>query len=213
MEEPSGPDPKEGQTNFLKRKAGKAVSILVAEDDEVLRAALVRDLEKLGHDVHATGDGEEAWRIYNGRQIQVIITDWHMPGLDGLLLARRVREAKKRRYTYIIMVSAATIEKDMLDEAMDAGVDDFLAKPFNRSDLFLRLRVASRIVLFQSEISELRHLLPICMYCQKIRDDGNYWHDIQTYLSEHSMTDFSHGVCPDCADQIVRPQIKKKAEH
>jgi len=195
-------------TTFLKKKAGTPISILVAEDDPVLRIALVRDMEKLGHTVYPTSDGEEALEVFKSMPVHAVVTDWQMPKMNGVELAKAIRANRNRRYIYIIMVSAAKAERKMLETAVDAGIDDFLPKPFDRAELFLRLRVASRIVSFHSEISELRQLLPICMYCRKIRDDGNYWHDIESYMATHSSTDLSHGVCPDCAETVVRPQMK-----
>ena len=201
----------EGGTSFLKRNTDRVINILVAEDDPVLRVAIVRDISKLGHTVYVSKDGEEALELFRSHQVHAVVTDWAMPKKDGLELAKAIRGMKTLSYTYIIMVSANNMDRHSMEMAMDAGIDDFLPKPFDRADLFLRLRVASRIVSFHSEIKELRQLLPICMYCRKIRDDGNYWRDIESYVSDHSSTDFSHGVCPECAETIVRPQIAKSA--
>ena len=63
----------------------------------------------------------------------------------------------------------------------------------------------------QSALAEVRTLqafLPICSYCKRIRDDANYWHSVDAYISEHTSTRFSHGICPSCFDTVVRPQFE-----
>ena len=55
----------------------------------------------------------------------------------------------------------------------------------------------------------MQGLLPICCYCKKIRDDHNYWQQVETYISAHSDTRFSHGICPECFDKVVRPELER----
>ena len=93
-------------------------------------------------------------------------------------------------------------------EAMAAGVDDFLTKPLDREELETRLRVAERILGFATQVRQLKELLPICMYCKKIRDDQNYWKILEEYIHQHTGSDFSHGICPDCYETITVPQIE-----
>ena len=73
-----------------------------------------------------------------------------------------------------------------------------LVKPFDRERIALRLRVAARIVQYSSKIQQLESLLPICMYCKKIRDGEHSWESLETYLHTHIGTDLTHGICPDC---------------
>jgi PAS domain S-box-containing protein len=62
----------------------------------------------------------------------------------------------------------------------------------------------------EDEVKTLRGLLPICMHCKKIRDDSDYWHGFETYISAHSKADFSHGICPDCLETKY-PFMKQKS--
>ena len=87
---------------------------------------------------------------------------------------------------------------------MDAGVDDFLPKPLDREAITMRLRVAERIVEFATQLRQLKELLPICMYCKKIRDDENYWHAVESYISQQTGSNFSHGICPECFEKHVK---------
>ena len=61
-----------------------------------------------------------------------------------------------------------------------------------------------------AEVKELQTILPICMYCRKIRDDENYWHSVEAYIAHHTNTKFSHGICPSCYRTVVEPQFKKR---
>jgi len=59
------------------------------------------------------------------------------------------------------------------------------------------------------KVKQLQGLLPICSYCKKIRDDNNYWQQVESYISRHSEAQFSHGICPDCFESIVKPELKE----
>jgi len=91
---------------------------------------------------------------------------------------------------------------------MNAGVDDFLTKPLNADELLNRVRVAERLLGFMNQVRELKRLLPICSYCKKIRDDKDYWHQIETYIHDHTGSDFSHSICPKCYSEHIVPQLE-----
>lgn len=174
------------------------MKILIAEDDVVSVKVLQLTLEHEGHEVVVANDGEEAWRLFDQEPVRVVVSDWMMPGIDGLDLCRRVRGRPKTDYTYFILLTAINTGRESLRRAMDAGIDDFLSKPLDREVISMRLRVADRILEYARQIRILKDLLPICMYCKRIRDDGDYWQQVESYLHEHTGSNFSHGICPDC---------------
>ncbi len=174
------------------------MKILIAEDDFVSVKVLQLSLEHEGHTVVVAGNGEEAWQCYDADPVRVIVSDWMMPGMDGLELCRRVRNRTKTDYTYFILLTAINTGRDNLRQAMDSGVDDFLSKPLDREVISMRLRVAERILDYARQIRILKDLLPICMYCKRIRDDGDYWQQVENYLHTHTGSNFSHGICPEC---------------
>ncbi len=92
---------------------------------------------------------------------------------------------------------------------MDAGADDFLTKPLDRSELRVRLRVAERLLGLQAEVRQLEGLLPICSYCKRIRDEGNEWTRIETYVASRTDATFTHGVCPECKENVLKPQLDR----
>jgi len=187
------------------------MKILIAEDDQIATKVLRLTLQKLGHEVIAASTRLEAWELFNQEPVRVIVSDWMMPGLDGLELCRRVRDRPQTLYTYFILLTAAHTGADDYTLAMDSGVDDFLTKPFDREMLRTRLFVASRILRYTSEIGILRDLIPMCSYCNKVRDGEDYWQRVETYIRDRTGSRFSHGVCPDCYDQQVKLLDKEMA--
>ena len=185
------------------------MKILIAEDDLISRRLLCTTLEQFGHEILAFNDGEEAWMSFNEEPVRAIVSDWLMPKLDGLEFCRRVRARENTEYTYFILLTANGEGKDSYMEAMQAGIDDFLAKPLDRDQIWMRLRVAERILRYTTEISNLESMLPICSYCKKIRDDNNYWQQVETYIGGKTGTNFSHSVCPQCYESIIAPQLEK----
>jgi len=177
------------------------MKILIAEDDPVASKILRLTLEQVGHEVIVVSNGAAAWEAYLKEQVSVIVSDWMMPELDGLQFCRRVRERADRDYTYFILLTANHARRENLTQAMEAGIDDFLQKPLDREAIWMRLRVAERILSFTRQIRQLGELLPICAFCKKIRDDGTYWKQFEAYIQEHTGSNFSHGVCPECFEQ------------
>ena len=195
--------------------------VLVAEDNDKTRVALVFLLQRHGYDVTVVNDGQAALDILLGSDPpHIALLDWEMPRLDGLHVCLGIRTMPARRYTYIVMLTAHDQDSDVL-AAFAAGVDDFLSKPVDSSQLLARLRCGERVLELESraleriaelekameEVRALKRLLPICMYCKKVRDDTDYWHDIDAYIHEQTGTDFSHGICPGCMETVVEPQL------
>ena len=121
------------------------MKILIAEDDAVSRLVLTATLKKLGCEVVATASGTEAWDTFQQEHFPLLISDWMMPDMDGLELCQKIRAERGMQYTYIILLTARGGKTNYLD-AMDAGADDFVTKPFDEDQLAARLRVAQRIL-------------------------------------------------------------------
>ena len=179
------------------------MKILIAEDDPVSVKVLQFTLQHYGHEVVAAASGSEAWEKFDAEPVRVIVSDWMMPGLNGLELCQKVRARPKTDYTYFILLTAINTGRDNLRQAMDAGIDDFLTKPLDREAILMRLRVAERILEFTTQIRMLKELIPICMYCKRVRDDSNYWDQVENYIHEHTGSNFSHGICPPCFDKQI----------
>ncbi len=118
---------------------------LIADDDAITRLLLSAALKKLGHDVQQATNGREAWEAWQGSEFPLIISDWMMPDLDGLEFCRRIRAEQRTDFTYIILLTSRTGKTNYL-EAMAAGADDFITKPYEKDELAARVRVAERIL-------------------------------------------------------------------
>jgi DNA-binding response OmpR family regulator len=184
------------------------MKVLAVEDDPVALAVLARTLQKLGHEVITACDGEAALAVLGRDPVRVMVSDWLMPGVDGLELCRRVRARTDCDYVYFILLTSQTATEQNEHEAIEAGVDDFLQKPLEIREMWMRLRVAERIIRYATQVRQLEAFLPICGYCKKVRDDSNYWQQIESYINARTGTDFSHSICPDCYASKVAPQLE-----
>jgi DNA-binding response OmpR family regulator len=192
--------------------------VLIADDDVVLRYSLKIHLERWQFEVTECADGHDAWKALNaGEPPKLAILDWNMPGVDGPTLCRDLRQVPALHAMYVILITGNQDQKDVV-LGLESGADDYIKKPFDWNELRARLRIGSRIVGLQhalaarvadlqealSDVKRLGGLLPICAYCKRIRDDGDYWKQIEQYLSEYSEAQFSHGICPQCLEQHLQ---------
>ena len=189
---------------------------LIAEDDSVSRRLLQAALQKWGYEVTVTTQGREAWdALQQPGAPSLLILDWLMPELDGVEICRRIRASEALKSSYVILLTSRGSKEDIV-EGLEAGADDYVTKPFDHGELRARVQVGARVIGLQNALAErvreleeaiasvktLQGLLPICCYCKKIRDDGNYWHRVESYIAGHANVRFSHGICPDCNDKL-----------
>ncbi len=201
---------------------GYPKKILVADDEAITRALVRAFLQKHNYEAEMCTEGLEAWEKLKTGEFNLALIDWMMPGLDGIEICKRTREKSMDVYIYIILLTAKETKQDIVT-ALDAGADDFITKPFNEEELRSRIQVGERIISLESrlagkidelekalkEVKQLQDLIPICMYCKKVRDDKDFWHQVDYYIQEHAGVNFSHGVCPDCMEKIVKPEMDK----
>ena len=197
------------------------MKILVAEDEAVTRRIVESTLARLRWDVVTAADGDAAWRILEtleGRNApDLMVLDWMMPGLDGIEICRKVRTTPGLELMYIIVLTQR-VEKEDLAMALTAGANDYIAKPFHPIELESRVRVGERVLRLQrslatrvneleaalAEVKHLRGMLPICSYCKKVRNEDNYWQQVEAYITSHSDLELSHSVCPQCFERVMK---------
>src|SRR5262249_44727992 len=157
------------------------------------RRMLETALAEWGYEVTAVGDGLAALHALTREDApQLAILDWIMPGLDGGEVCRRVRAEPNPRLLYLIMLTVKSSRAD-ITAGLRAGADDYIAKPFDPGELEARLQVGRRMLNLERSLAarvgqledalrhvkQLRGLLPICMYCKRIRDGENYWQQVE----------------------------------
>jgi phosphoserine phosphatase RsbU/P len=196
--------------------------ILVADDDSVSLRVLQKMLEKWGHEVIVARDGTEAWQVLTAPEApQVAVLDWMMPGMAGATICQRIRAMVLDPSPYLILLTARNDSVDIV-AGLEAGANDYVTKPFHHAELRARIQVGVRVAELQNRLAErvrelesalkqvkqLRGLLPICMYCKKIRRDENYWQQVETYITDYTDAEFSHGICPECYERLLKSQLE-----
>jgi len=200
------------------------VRILLAEDELVSRRLLASTLTGWGYQIQVTMDGLATWEALQAADApKLAILDWMMPGMDGPNVCRKVRALPTDQPPYLLLLTARDDKSDII-AGLEAGADDYLTKPFDRGELLARLKVGVRMLGLQqclaervrqlgealANVTQLQGLLPICCYCHKIRDDHNFWQRVETYISTHSSAQFSHGVCPECLDKVLKADMERR---
>ncbi len=189
--------------------------VLIADDDPALRHALSVQLSRWGYEPAPCGNGIEARATLLGADPPLLaLLDWGMPGADGIELCREIRNLPSLASTYVILLTGHS-ERDDMVVGLGCGADEYMVKPVDWELLRVRLQVGVRIVTLQESlklrVQELQEalgtvkvlagLLPICSYCKRIRDDNDYWQQLESYVSTRTDAQFSHGICPGCLDR------------
>lgn len=203
------------------------MKVLIADDDPVTCARLDESLNGWGYQVVAVHDGTSAaLRLLAPNAPHLAIIDWLMPGINGPEVCRQIRATESATPPYLILLTARADKHDVVT-GLRSGADDYMIKPCDDDELLARLRVGERILDLQKRLSDqvlelknslahvklLHGLLPICCYCKRIRDDHDYWQQVEAYISSHSEAHFSHTFCPECYEQRVRPEVERAVGH
>jgi two-component system, cell cycle response regulator len=130
-----------------------SLRVLIAEDEIISRRILQRAVEQCGYECRVASDGRDAWEQFQQAEVDVIISDWLMPGLDGVDLCQLVRQHAEAPYTYFILLTALD-DKAHLLEGMRAGADDYLAKPFDYEELEARLLAGGRVIALHRQLAQ-----------------------------------------------------------
>ena len=186
------------------------MKILVADDDPMVLHLLKRVLGK-DYDVVTADDGKRAWALLSSDSgPRLAVLNWQMPGMTGLEICRRARILRGPLF-HLLVLTASDQAKDV-HAGFQAGADDYVTKPCDVEELKARLGVGRRVLQLQQALAErveeleaalasvrqLQGLLPICSWCKRIRNDDDYWEQVETYVSQHSEARFTHGICPEC---------------
>jgi PleD family two-component response regulator len=178
-------------------------SILIVDDQEANVRLLERMLRGAGYvSITSTMDPNEVCELHRENRYDLILLDLLMPGMDGFQVMEGLKEIEADSYLPVIVITA---QPDHKLRALQAGAKDFVSKPLDLAEVLARVHNMLEVRLLHTELRKaLEHvkllsgMLPVCMWCKKIRDDKGYWNAIENYISQHSEAEFTHGICPDC---------------
>ncbi len=187
------------------------IRTLLIEDNPDDAALIQRDLKAFGrvaYEVIHVGMLADGLKILDGVQFDVILLDLVLP--DGPMGIMTFETVHARASHIPIIVMTGHDDDEFAVEAVHKGAQDYLVKgTVNGPALSRAIRYAierkkllTELERSMKEIKQLRGILPICASCKKIRDDRGYWTQVEVYISSHSNTEFSHGICPDCAQKL-----------
>ena len=201
---------------------------ILAVDDEPVNIQVITSALKDEYDIFKALNGFDAISMLKEHKPDLILLDVMMPDLDGFDVCRAIKsDAEFADIPVIFMTGMDSAVGET--KGLEVGAIDYLIKPVNLH--LLKLRVRNHISLKQRNdlvkeqrdlltrqkeeleaalcrVKQLEGIIPICMYCKKIRDDQNSWHQLEQYISAHSEAKFSHGACPACLDTQME-KIKK----
>lgn len=193
---------------------GKSSTILIIDDHPATRKLLEDILGHMYHVLLASNGLEALELVRENPQIDMVLLDIIMPGMNGYEVCQRLKEDER---TADIPVVFLTVMEEDHDEARGfaVGVTDYIIKPISR--LRLLARVKNQLALRQKQrelelknrelqtalvqIKTMQGILPICSFCKQIRNDLGSWQRLEDYIQHHSEAEFSHSICPKCAQE------------
>jgi DNA-binding response OmpR family regulator len=197
---------------------------VLAVDDDYINVQVMTSALKNEYDVVVAHNGYDAVNLLKEQIPDLILLDVMMPGLSGFEVCSIIKSDPAFAEIPVIFLTALDSSEGEL-QGLESGGIDYLTKPINFALLKLRMRNHLALKERNEQVKEQRDLLtlqkveletalarvkqlegiiPICMYCKKIRDDGNTWNQLERYISDHSEAMFSHGICPTCAEEQMK---------
>ena len=205
----------------LDAEAPRVSDILIVDDMPANLRLLSNMLTEQGYNVRMSPDGELALLYAQGTPPDLILLDVNMPGLSGYEVCRQLKADPRTADVPVLFISAQDQTEDKVKAFTSGGVD-YITKPFQLEEVLARVKTHLALHALQTQLAERVHeleealakvhqlegLLPICSYCKRVRDDREYWQQVEVYIESHSEARFSHGVCPDCYEEHLKPQIE-----
>jgi DNA-binding NtrC family response regulator len=199
----------------------KTITVLLIEDNPDDAALIQRYLAgflRVTYKVTHAGCLADGMELLHSADFDVILLDLGLP--DGPVGIKTFEQVYARASQVPIVVLTGHDDEEIAIESVQKGAQDYIVKGqvvgsmLGRSILYAieRRKLLSQLEHSAREIKELRGILPICASCKKIRDDKGYWTQVEIYISDHSGTEFSHGICPDCAEKLYPSYFKRKDE-
>ncbi len=208
------------------------MKILIVDDDSTTRILLKGVLEQAGYNkILISTSGEQALDLVKQDAPDLVLLDVMMPGIDGYDVCKRLTADDSTSHIPIIMITGgAVLADEAVEKSFKAGAADFITKPIRALEFLARVKsgltlkrhhdlladalkkseqakkekekLIKKLEQALLEIKSLKGILPICSHCKNIRDDKGYWNKLDAYIQERSEVEFSHSICPECAEKL-----------
>lgn len=197
----------------------KNMMIFVVDDDKINLKLINAILSQSGFlNIILLSSGVELLEAMKVTLPDLILLDIIMPKMDGYTALELIKTKEKWQHIPVIVITGLPLADDMkaLKKSFDLGAMDYISKPFNYVELIMRVTAALRLQKQYKELLEsiqraktLEKMISVCSYCKKVRIKNDNWQELDMYISEHTDTQISHSICPDCYKKIIEPQIEK----
>jgi PleD family two-component response regulator len=191
---------------------GNPPVILIVDDSDINRDLVTELLSgSMECGIQQASNGSAALELIAREAPDLILLDINMPGIDGYTVCKAIRSNEKVHEIPVIFLTGQR-DSEFIVKGFEAGGNDYLLKPYESRELLARVHVHLELKLQRDElkrrnreleeaiarVKQLEGIIPICMYCKKIRNDDTMWQQFELYMGEHLDAQFTHGVCPDC---------------
>lgn len=192
------------------------MKILIADDDPLWQRVALVALTRSGYEVGVVSNGRAAWDALRQPDAPLLaLLDWMMPGMDGIDVCRRLRKLSPSPLIYVILLTALE-EEEAVPQAVEAGADDYIIKPFLPEHLRLRVRIGMRVLGLEAarqrclqeladvraQLNRVHQLLPLCPRCRRKRRGQRYWQHIESYIQEQPSERIALSLCPRCRHDV-----------
>ena len=196
--------------------------ILATDDDPQVLLLTSSVLTRAGYEVMEAKTGKECLEATYAHRPDLVLLDVMLPDMKGSEVCRRIKVDPDLRGIFVMLLSGVEVSSEFQAKGLNVGADGYIVKPISNKELLARVQAMERLKRVEdalrekekqqeelilklqkalAEIKTLKGFIPICASCKKIRDDEGYWNRLEAYISKHTDAVFTHGICPDCAEQ------------
>jgi len=203
--------------------------VLVTDDNPDILLLSTMLLTRAGYEVQETSTGEACLVAVRTYHPDLVLLDVMLPDMSGIEVCRQIKSDENLKDIFVILASGIQVSSELQAEGLDIGADGYFIRPISNREFLARVQAGERIKRAEdalrtkerqqqelishleealAEIKTLKGFIPICASCKKIRDDEGYWNQLEAYISKRTDAVFSHGLCPECAEQ-ARAEMKR----
>jgi response regulator RpfG family c-di-GMP phosphodiesterase len=213
----------------MRPKVSEQFKVLVTDDNPDILLLSTMLLTRAGYEVQETSTGEACLVAVRTYHPDLVLLDVMLPDMSGIEVCRQIKSDENLKDIFVILASGIQVSSELQAEGLDIGADGYFIRPISNREFLARVQAGERIKRAEdalrtkerqqqelishleealAEIKTLKGFIPICASCKKIRDDEGYWNQLEAYISKRTDAVFSHGLCPECAEQ-ARAEMKR----